>query len=392
MKKTLIALAALAATASFAQSTVTISGIVDVGVKNVNKVAAGTAKTSVGSGNNNRVAFGVTEDLGGGLKAVANAQMRFDPATGTAEAANGRPLFQGETRVGLTGGFGTVMLGRGLTALQLPNGGNSDPWGVTTVAGSVYAAGFATDYAAGGEGRIDQGIWYTSPNISGFTLSTSFSPRKIVTAPVTAVSAVAASQLTTAPYTYTPAVAAVAGVAGGVSKTHQSVNLSYANGPLVVGIGNEQNRAADTITQIYGNYDLGVAKLFVSTATIKGGSAAEQALGGAFAAAASAVNSGNGAVGPVAADGKIKNHTVGMTVPMGAMTLRAGYSQWNGNGDVGQKDDNKVGFGVKYDLSKRTFIYSDIAQQTRKNNTGTAADGKDNTKVTSFDLGVAHSF
>jgi len=373
MKKTLIALAALAATASFAQSTVTISGIVDVGVKNVNKVAAGAAKTSVGSGNNNRVAFGVTEDLGGGLKAVANAQMRFDPATGTAEAANGRPLFQGETRVGLTGGFGTVMLGRGLTALQLPNGGNSDPWGVTTVAGSVYAAGFATDYAAGGEGRIDQGIWYTSPNISGFTLSTSFSPRKIVTAAVAATSTAAA-------------------LPAGVSKTHQSVNLAYANGPLVVGIGNEQNRAADTITQIYGNYDLGAAKLFVSTATIKGGSAEEQRFGGTFAAAAAAVNSGNGAVGAVKANGEIKNHTVGVTVPMGALSLRAGYSQWNGNGAVGQKDDNKVGFGVKYDLSKRTFIYSDVAQQTRKNNTGTAADGKDNTKVTSLDLGVAHSF
>lgn len=362
MKKTLIALAVLTVSgAAFAQSTVTISGIVDVGVKNVNKVAAGTAKTSVAAGNNNRVAFSVTEDLGGGMKALANAQMRFDPTTGMTEGSNARPLFQGETRVGLAGGFGTVMLGRGLTALQLPNGGNSDPWGVTTVAGSVYAAGFATDYAAGGEARIDQGIWYTSPSFGGFTVSGSYSPRKVV-------------------------------VGGVGSKAPLSLNALYANGPLTVGLGNEENRAGDTITQVYGNYDLGVAKLFASYATVKGGTAAERALAGTFLATSSAVNSGNGAVGPVAVDGKIKNWTIGATAPMGAATLRVGYSQWNGNGAVGQKDDNKLGLGVKYDLSKRTFIYTDVASQTRKNNTGTAADGKDNTKVTSFDLGIAHSF
>jgi len=360
MKKSLIALAALAATGAFAQSTVTLSGILDVGFKNVNKAAVGAAKNSVTAGNNNRVAFGVTEDLGGGLKAMANAQMRFDPTSGTTEGGNTRPLFQGETRVGLAGGFGTVTLGRGLTALQLPNGGNSDPWGVTTVAGSVYAAGFATDYAAGGEGRIDQAIWYTAPTFGGLTLSASMSPKKVVTA--------------------------------GVSKTHQSINATFANGPLVVGLGNERNRANDTITQVYGNYDLGMAKLFGSYAVIDGGTAAEQAAVGAFSAPASAVNSGNGAVKGVAADGQIKNWTVGATVPMGAATIRVGYSGWNGNGAAGQKDDTKFGIGVKYDLSKRTFVYSDIASQTRKNNTGIAADGKDNSTLRSFDLGIAHSF
>jgi predicted porin len=252
------------------------------------------------------------------------------------------------------------MLGRGLTALQLPNGGNSDPWGVTTAAGSVYAAGFATDYAAGGEGRIDQGFWYTSPSFGGLTLSASMSPRKIVTA-------------------------------GVASKTHQSVNVMYAAGPLVVGLGNERNRANDTITQVYGNYNMGVAKLFASYATIEGGTAAEQAAVGAFAAAASAVNTGT-APTQVAAGGEIKNWTVGATVPMGAATIRVGYSGWNGSGAVGQQDDTKFGLGVKYDLSKRSFIYSNIAQQTRKNFTGTAAAGRDNTSVRLFDLGIGHSF
>ena len=378
MKKTLIALAALAATASFAQSTVTISGIVDVGVKSASNVKPGQDKLSVGSGNNNRVAFGVAEDLGGGLKAVANAQMRFDPATGMTEAGNARPLFQGESRVGLSGGFGTVMLGRGLTALQLPNGGNSDPWGVSTVAGSVYAAGFATDYAAGGEGRIDGGVWYTSPSLNGLTISASFSPKKLVAAGAAATADTATKQGTSE-------VTAITS-----TKQHQSLNALYANGPLVVGLGYEQNRVGDKITQVYGNYDMGVAKLYASNATVKGGTAADRA-GVTFAASAAAVPTG-GATAQVAAGGKITNNTVGVTVPMGAMSLRAGYSVWNGNGAAGQKDDNKLGFGVKYDLSKRTYIYSDVASQTRKNNTANADASKSNSKVTSFDLGVAHSF
>ena len=384
MKKTLIALAALAATTAFAQSSVTINGVLDVGVRNTSKVAAGAAKLGVTAGNNNRIGFAAVEDLGGGLKATANAEMRFDPTTGTPEAGAARPLFQGQTRVGLMGGFGTVMLGRGLTALQLANGGNSDPWGVTTAAGSVYAAGFATDYAAGGEGRIDQGIWYTSPNLGGFTLSATMSPRKVATAAVEAKAGVADAGLVQG----TNAVAAAPATA---SKTSQSINLTYAAGPLVIGVGNERNRANDTITQVYGNYNMGVAKLFASYATIEGGTAAEQAAAGTFAAAASAVNTG-AAPRQVAAGGEIKNWTVGATVPMGAATIRVGYSGWNGSGAVGQQDDTKFGLGVKYDLSKRTFIYSNVAQQTRKNFTGTAAAGRDNTSVQLFDLGVGHSF
>jgi predicted porin len=249
----------------------------------------------------------------------------------------------------------------------------------------VYAAGFATDYAAGGEGRIDQGIWYTSPTMGGFTLSATMSPRKIATAAVDFTAAVA----DTATKQGTSEVAAKAGT---TSKTSQSINLTYAAGPLVVGVGNERNRANDTITQVYGNYNMGVAKLFASYATIEGGTAAEQAAAGTFGAVASAVNTGAKTNTQVAAGGEIKNWTVGATVPMGAATIRVGYSGWNGDGSATAKDDTKFGLGVKYDLSKRTFIYSNIAQQTRKNLTGTAAAGRDNTSVQFFDLGVGHSF
>lgn len=394
MKKSLIALAALATVSGATMAQVTLSGVMDLGVRYTSAVGSTVSKVSLNDGDAARLIFSANEDLGGGLRALVNAQLRFDPTTGYSQGrsvtTNGstslppagasgnqlssientaRPLFQGETRVGLTGGFGTVMLGRGISALQLPNGGNSDPWGVTTIAGSVYAAGFATEYATGGEGRIDRAFWYTSPNISGLTLSASMSPFKVT-----------GSALANAT---------------GASKTHYSVNALYAAGPLVIGLGTEQNRAADTITQLYGNYDAGVAKIFFSTARINGGTTAEQANAGTFLAAAAAVP---GQSAKVAANGTISNHTIGATIPMGALSYRVGYSTWNGTGASTQKTDSKLGLGVRYDLSKRTYVYSDLAQTSRKNNgavsssTVTATTNTANTKNNQFDLGIRHAF
>ena len=366
MKKTLIALAALAATTAFAQSTVTISGRMDATVRHTAKVAPGAANLAVTEdGAANTIRFSVAEDLGGGMKAVADLGMRFGIVDGLTQSSGARPLFQGETRVGVTGGFGTIKFGRGLTALQAPNGAFADPWGVRTNAGSVYNAGFATDYAAGGEGRIDSAIFYNSPSLNGLVVNISTSPKTNV------VSTVA-------------------------SKTHMSTSAVYTSGPLVAAVGYEQNRGGDTIAQVFGTYDMKVAKLHASYATIEGGTTAQRTRGlgtlAAIAASSAFVNSGNGAAGPVAVEGEIKNWTVGLTVPMGATTILAGYSGWNGNGSAGQLDDTKLGVGLKYDLSKRTFLQTSFASQTRKNNTGTAADAKDNTKQTSFDFGVVHSF
>jgi len=268
MKKTLIALAVLTvSSAAFAQSTVTISGRMDATLRHTAKVAPNAANLALTEdGGANTVRFAIAEDLGGGLKAVADLGMRFQIADGINQGSGARPLFQGESRVGVTGGFGTVKFGRGLTALQAPNGGNSDPWGVTTSAGSVYAAGFATDYAAGGEGRIDGALFYTSPSINGLTLSVSMSPKKLANVGVTAATADTATKQGTSE------VAAITS-----TKTHQSISAVYAAGDLLVGAGYEQNRVGDTLTQIFGNYNLGVAKVFASTATIKGGTAADRA-------------------------------------------------------------------------------------------------------------------
>ncbi len=361
MKKTLVALAALAVTGAFAQSSVTLSGVADVGLvyNNSNGGKMGSEKLVLSSGNNNRIIFSGVEDLGGGLAATFAFQLRLDPTTGnnergTANTGNlgaggvgapatpvtSRTLFQGESTVGLRGGFGSVKLGRWLTAVQLPNGGIIDPWGVTTVAGNVYATGFASDYVQGGEGRVGNMIFYSSPNFGGFTVNFSKGFLK-----------------------------------GPTNGTHIAIAGVFSNGPINALLGYERNRVNDTLVQLGGNYDLGVAKIYAGYGNIKGGKVADRA-GMNYLATASGAQ--------VAVGGNIKDYTLGVGVPLGAATIRAGYSRWNGTGAPGQKIEQKLGLGLNYALSKRTAVYTDVANSSRKN--------ANLSKVTAFDLGIAHSF
>jgi predicted porin len=75
---------------------------------------------------------------------------------------------------------------------------------------------------------------------------------------------------------------------------------------------------------------------------------------------------------------------------MGAITARVGYNRWNGNGVAGtSNNDSKLGLGINYALSKRTAIYSDLANQTNKNFLNGLGN---NNNTTFFDVGIAHSF
>jgi predicted porin len=348
-----------------AQSSVTLSGRLDAGLVYTQKVAPGGSKANFTRGLNNFINFGVTEDLGGGMRALGTVNMRFEPGTGFAETSGGqaRPLFQGETTVGVAGGFGTVRFGRATTALNTPNAGQADPWGTATVAASVYAPGYVVEYGAGGEGRVSNAIFYTSPSISGLTLSASFSPVK-------------------------------AARTGGFTKTPLSVNALYTAGPLTVGLGTENNVTNDKFTQLYGTYDLGVARLHFGVSKVEGGTLAER--GGATTpmtlnALGSRVPTG-GSSAIVAAGGEIDVINIGATIPMGANSFRVGYSRWNGDGSPTAKDDTKLGLGIRHSLSKRTDLYSNVAMQTRKNNVATANPATSNSRQQSFDLGVQHRF
>lgn len=157
MKKTILSLAALAlvagAGAAQAQSSVTVYGLMDAGIDNVNHAAAnGNSVTRVTSGGMNTSRWGVrgSEDLGGGLKTVFQLEGGILLDNGTSD---GNILFKRQANVGLEGAFGRVIAGRSYTTVYdfvLP----FDPMGYApsyswatagNASGTAYGMGTAAD-------------------------------------------------------------------------------------------------------------------------------------------------------------------------------------------------------------------------------------------------------
>lgn len=185
MKKSLLALTFLgAAGVAQAQSSVVIYGTLDVGVSK----RTGTT-TQVGKRDNNKLGFKGVEDLGNGVNALFQLEIRYEPDTGTLES-NSRPLFQGQSRVGLQGAFGTVRLGRGLTPF-MESIDAFDPWsGLPTPAGfktDIQVAGYTSDplSAAGNSGnRFSNALFYNSPLLRGFQLNVAVASKEANGGPV----------------------------------------------------------------------------------------------------------------------------------------------------------------------------------------------------------------
>lgn len=177
MKKSLLAMvAALACVgAAQAQSTVKISGLVDVYAGSMR--LAGTDRTStVGSGGmtTSWLGFFGTEDLGGGLKAefALSSFMRAD--VGNLGRYDGDPAFSRDANVALSGGFGTLRLGRSMAPNFLPTI-LANPYGDSfTISPLVLHANIA-NLPAWGFGNLttpaDTGwsnqVTYTTPSFGG---------------------------------------------------------------------------------------------------------------------------------------------------------------------------------------------------------------------------------
>jgi len=224
MKKTLIALAAVASTTAFAQSTVTLSGTLDTGLQ---KQFSGAALnlTNSRSGTSNWTISGA-EDLGGGLKATFFVSTSFASDDGTVAA---QTIGNNNMYVGLEGGFGALRMGRSLDpAFSLAQTANSTKGvtGYTTRAGVLDSNGV----------YIKNQILYISPNFSGFQAQVSYAPSE----------------------------------ANGQS-AHSAIGLSYAAGPLTLTVASSKSAANDQstapmgtgrLTQLGAAYDFSVAKVF----------------------------------------------------------------------------------------------------------------------------------
>ncbi|MGS0743410.1 porin [Glaciimonas sp. GG7] len=169
MKKSLIALAVLSATAGLvqAQSSVNIYGIVDTGITYSNNIekedGTGTgSKFSMNSGviQGSRIGFKGTEDLGSGLSAIFQIESGFDNSTGG--GAQGK-FFNRKSVVGLSGGFGTVLFGNQTDMLD-------DAGALTSNQdfGSIVSKTTHNLNRLGGA-RVSNSIRYNTPEMKGFT-------------------------------------------------------------------------------------------------------------------------------------------------------------------------------------------------------------------------------
>lgn len=341
MKKSLIALAVLASTgAAMAQSSVTLYGIVDVNLQSQkDEINAGTSaavrQASLSSGGVSTSRWGLkgSEDLGGGLKANFVLENGFDASTGAAAGA----LFNRQSWVGFSGGFGEVRLGNDYTARDDING----------AAHAVFDSAFSPSVyiESGYNSNPNNQIKYLTPSFSGFSGAVSYALGENKTATQSAE-----------------------GVA--------AVNVQYAAGPLYIGLAHQQDKKTfiatgknNKDTFLNATYDLGVAKILASFRDVK-----------------NTVTNGSG-YNSISYD-KQRVYQIGADVPVGAaLVVSAGYahskSELAGINDV---TGNGFAIGASYSLSKRTSIYTALNYSKDKQ------DGAETLKSSVYAVGVRHSF
>lgn len=351
MKKSLVALAALAAFAgaASAQSSVTLYGIIDLGLVKQNNADNGNPLARTGTGRalggvgmeneelnvnqatKSRIGFRGVEDLGGGLTAKFDVEHRFLPDTGEVNQTGGTPFWD-KSIVGLAGGFGEVMLGRDYMPAFYPQY-LLDPWlnqGIAEVGGTTYAfAGYNFAQSA----RYNNGIYYKTPNLSGFTAM----------------------------------VAASMSERDGVDNRY-GASLMYTAGPLFLAAAYDQAEATNGETNSYmmigAAYDFGFVKPRISYAQTQ-------------------LNNVLGAGEEL----EPTSLTVAATFPIGTNLIKVGYTQMEWDNaidalDLEEVKQRKFSLGYELNLSKRTAIYTDI----------TSGKTKDRDTVTGIDVGVRHLF
>jgi len=168
MKKTLIALAAVAATgAAFAQSSVTLYGVADAALVKTNKAGLGytndklqASANGILNNGNSRLGVRGVEDLGGGLKASFNFEQGINIANGATDANT----WQRAAFAALSGGFGEVYAGRRLSPSF---------YGIAAyeLTGTANYSALGNQFGFGQSTRNNAAVGYTTPNFGGLTAS-----------------------------------------------------------------------------------------------------------------------------------------------------------------------------------------------------------------------------
>jgi predicted porin len=325
-----------------AQSSVTFYGIADAFFGQRSALVGGAKVTQgvVDSDGlfNSRWGLKGTEDLGGGLKAEFVAESLFNISNGatlqvaTAPTAAANQLFSSQAWVGLSGGFGAIRLGRQVTPFHSFRGATDNLYDSTafSTTGTGWSQGSVSNYL----GRFDNAISYETPTFGGVSgkVALSFGENK------------------------TSALSAT---------TNTSLNIKYVEGPVMAGYSYQKQGAqggtADTdYNFVGGSYDFGVARVVGAVNRARFGTA------------------------------KDNEWQVGVSVPLGAASVAAGYarSKGNVNGPITTTSSGQsLALLGTYDMSKRTRLYVAWKKTTGKNLAGTTL-----VENSVIGAGISHKF
>lgn len=338
---TLAALAAIAGAASAQTSSVTLFGIADAAARYVKNDNDSLSLLSSGGTNSSRFGVRGTEELGGGLRASFWLEHGFNIDTGAQTDAS--RFWNRRATVALAGGFGEVRLGRDFTPTYLGYA-DYDPFGDNGVAASSKfdsSLGTARDTGT----RADNQVTYLTPGgLGGFYARLS----------VAAGEAVAGKKYT----------------GGRVGYAAGAFDVSAAYGQtLVAPVGGEDKFKT---LDVGGSYDFDMVK---ATAYYVRSEFAQH---------------------------ELATYSIGALMPLGQGVLKAAYTRADASGtsiagaNVDDNDASQFALGYVYNLSKRTAVYTTVAQVSNKGAATFAVAGAPATvpggKSTGFDLGLRHSF
>lgn len=381
-KKTLAAVAVLGAFAGSAfAANVTMYGIIDTGLgyTSTDKGYGEDVNTfDMRSGQNSAARLGLKgeEDLGNGVKVGFVLENGFDTDDG--ELGNGGRLFGREALLYINGAFGELGMGR-QGELASGNGrygifgGKVSPFstGWSDIAGHKYVMGAGFD-------RMDNTITYKTPTFAGFNLLAQYSFDKNVKKDDVDDKVMVGVQhgregSAETDRQYALGVSYAAGdlyLAGVVTQTNKQsvgydgVSLGEQDDPLTVSLG--------------GNYNFGVAKLYVATQYFKDSGLAVKMIQ-------------NDQTGKFDGFGL----SVGADVPAfgGTAKVLVGYmdaeDQTTTANDV-QRYTFSVGY--EYPLSKRTFVYGGAGYYMDSYDKALVAGADDKASVAAVNAGLVHEF
>jgi general bacterial porin, GBP family len=396
MKKSLIALAVLGALsgAASAQSSVTLYGIVDIGLQwNESGVNKGTTALpawsqesawSIDSGYQSGSRFGLrgAEALGGNWAAVFTLEGGFDASTGMSQ--QGSRLFGRQAYAGLRhAAFGTVALGR----LATPSSGTGDfdLWGAVDPFGTGWGlASLGATFIPSSTLREDNSIIWASPSWAGFKFAAQYSGNVDLGETAPQGTNTSAFNLG-ANWSWGPLF---------LSATYDVIQYADAGSAGRPGAGNPDQK----MLQVGGTFDFKIVKVHAAYAD-QNNISTVQTLSGIGGVTQSFVPAGIGNFNNTA-------YMLGVSVPLFGGSILGSYQYSDASNIINtagaqfEPDYSVWGIGYSYPFSRRTNMYVGYAQREWDGRiTATAAAGGGTLSYMSqafdrsqFAVGIRHLF